>query len=58
MSKIPLQLLALSQLGKEELRKTYNIFLSGVDHGISWACIQRMKEYGFITQEEMDYIVL
>ena len=57
MTELSKQLLALSKLGQEELRRKHRIFLSGIDNGISWNCIQMMKEYRFITQEEMNYII-
>lgn len=57
MTDTAMQLLTLSKLGQEELRRMHHIFLSGIDNGISWTCIQMMKEYGFISQEEMNYII-
>lgn len=58
MSLIEKKLLRLSRLGKEELKRMYLANLNGCPNLVHWGCIQMMKEKGYITQEEMDYIVL
>ena len=50
-------LLKLSKLGKDELRRRYLANLNGYPNIVHWGCIQMMKDKGYITQEDMDYIV-
>ena len=58
MTDIAIELWKLSRLGKEELKKMYIANLHGYTNIVHWGCIQMMKEKGYITQEEMNYIVL
>lgn len=51
-------LLKLSKLGKEELKRRYLSNLNGNHNLVHWGCIQMMKEKGYITQEDMNFIVL
>lgn len=49
---------SLSTLGKYELKRRYLLFLNGDEvNGISWTWINTMLIKGYITQEDMNYIV-
>lgn len=59
MNEVDSILLNLSMLSRYELKRKYKLYLQGDKvNGIPWSLVQMMKLKGFITQEDMDYIVL
>lgn len=48
----------IASSGRDELKRKYLVFLSGDEsNGLPWQWIKEMLDRGYITQEDMNYIV-